>query len=119
MRGQSPSELRSSLVVAFEAVSSAEAAGGDVSKLVEALNFALVLIEEGDYSEASRLIDGVINASPILEGVSIQAQNVNLVVTGATVLVLLGLSFVTWIYGSRVFWRAWLFTKKGWVVEKR
>lgn len=117
--GQTPSELRSSLVVAFKGVTAAEAEGGDVSELIEDLNFSLVLIEDGEYLEASTLIDSVINVSPILEGMSIQAQNVKFAVTGAIVFVLVALSALTWFYGSRVFWRGWLYTKKGWVVEKR
>jgi hypothetical protein len=103
---------------AFRAVARAEAAGGDVGLLVDAVNAALGYLEAGDVAGAELLLRRVIVDAGEVEAAGVRQGNVDAAVAGVKAVFLLGLAGGVWVYGERVFWGLWLRLKRGWVVER-
>lgn len=117
----SQGDLRSEAATAFAAVSRAEAAGGNVTRLVGDLDRAVRLIDAGgeaDLVEADALIRGVEAAASSVESGGAQSRTMRYVETGFVLVVLAAAAALVWLYGSRVFWRLWIRTKRGWRVEQ-
>ncbi|MCW4050740.1 MAG: hypothetical protein NWE89_13500 [Candidatus Bathyarchaeota archaeon] len=105
---------------AFNAVAMAEDAGGDVASLLVDINMALEFIRAGgveNIAEAERILEAVILEAGKARDAGVRHGNIAAAKAILVVSVLVALSALTWRYGSRVFWKAWLVTKRGWVVE--
>ena len=118
----STSELGRSLYDAFQAVSRAENAGGDVSELVKILAQAVRLMEVGGENNlviAQDYIASVRSVAGVIENRGITSVRINLI-TNVTVTLLLGLLMVfVWLFGSDIFWSYWIKMKKGWIVKEK
>ena len=118
----STSELGRSLYDAFQAVSRAENAGGDVSELVKILAQAVRLMEVGGENNlviAQDYIASVRSVAGVIENRGLTSVRINLI-TNVTVTLLLALLMVfVWLFGSDVFWSYWIKMKKGWIVKEK
>lgn len=109
---------------AFEATYRAESMGGNIEDLVESLNRAINLIEEGERTnneklknEALDLIEEVIAEAPkVGEEGRVAAQNLK-TQTVITISVLAVLAVVVWLFLPRLFWRLWVNSRKRWKVK--
>jgi hypothetical protein len=112
-------ESRQRLLTAFEAVSEAEEAGGDVSALIGDLRNALELINGGGEEEldlAESLIESVLAEAPAVSEAGAASARISLLYVGTVVgLVAVG-AILVWRFGPRVFWSLWLRSKRGWRV---
>jgi hypothetical protein len=117
VRGQR-GEAEDLLQEAFNALVEAEEAGGEVDLLVDSLNHALDLLEEGRVEEAEGIIRDVIDEAPEVRASGVREWRFDVAVAGATVAGLVIASILVWVYGSRLFWRLWLRVKEGWVVVR-
>ncbi|MDP2900226.1 MAG: hypothetical protein Q8O47_04590, partial [Candidatus Bathyarchaeota archaeon] len=73
---------------------------------------------EADLVEADALIRGVEAAASSVESGGAQSRTMRYVETGFVLVVLAAAAALVWLYGSRVFWRLWIRTKRGWRVEQ-
>jgi len=117
-------EARDKLAEAFEAVAEAERMGGDVSDLVVWLNEAVKLIEEGEacgneslIGEAFLKAEAVIAEAPVLGEEGAASVRMRMIQNGVVLGVVVVLAVVVWRYGSRVFWRLWVKSKRDWRVK--
>lgn len=111
-------EVRINLVEAYEAVAEAEEAGGEVSGLLERLNDALGLMEQGRFGEADIIVAEVLSRAPLVESTGAQGERYRLAVGVGTAVALVSLAAVSWLFGSRFIWRVWLRSRRGWVVRR-
>ena len=81
------------------------------------LNEAIEYTEDGQTGLAEQTLEDLIGLSEVSTATGVWEANVTVVVTGVTVAVLLGLAYLTWRYFDSTFWKAWRYTKKGFVVE--
>ena len=103
---------------AFNAIAVAEEAGGDVSGLIDELNSAIVLLEEGRVDDAQVIIDRVLVMADVAR-VRGQRQTLNQgVVAVAVAGVFVGLAVLVWLRGDAWFWRFWGYTRRGFVVDE-
>lgn len=109
---------QSSVEDAFLAIELAEAAGADVSGLVDDLNRAIVLFEAGDVGEAEEVVEGVIVMADALRVRAERREFNEGVVAVAVAGLFVGAAVVVWLRGDRWFWRLWGITKRGFVVSK-
>jgi len=114
-------DLRSKSIDAYRAIEKAESAGGNVTKLSTMLDKAVKLVESGgdaNLTEASTILDSVIQGSQVaqIEG-STRITN-RYIYTAITVVTLGIVAVLVWVYGSKIFWGAWLRSKGEWRVEK-
>jgi hypothetical protein len=113
-------ELREKLVDAFDAVSRAESAGGDVSELVEELREALELLGTGDEMDlemAESVLEGVLARAPAVAELGVASIHAQYVWLGV-VLGLVAVSAVgVWRLGPRIVWSLWLRSKRSWRVR--
>ena len=103
---------------AFNAIVVAEEAGGDVSGLIDELNAAIVLLEEGHLDDAQAIIDRVLimaDAARVRGSRETLNQGVVAVVVAG---VFVGFAVLVWLRGDAWFWRFWGYTRRGFVVDK-
>jgi hypothetical protein len=128
---QSVSDALVAVNRAFADVSRAESSGANVTQLVQELNQALLLINQGesiqgsDPSQASSLFQ---QASAIASTVEEQipsalvegqaATRAELFWLGAYLVGISVACVLIYLFGSRVFWTLWLRTHRSWVVRK-
>ena len=109
---------------AFEATYRAESVGGNVDDLVESLNRAINLIEEGERindeklkNEALKLIEEVLAEAPkVGEEGRVAAQNLK-TQTVITISILTVSAVVVWLFMPRLFWRLWINSRRRWKVK--
>ncbi len=114
-------EARADLARAYVAVSSAEAAGGDVTVLTLRLNEAASLIDAGGsqkLDDAVRIINEVSAAAPLAQSAGAERITNRYIVTGLALVVLAVAGVAVWFRGSRWYWAGWLRAKRGWRVER-
>jgi hypothetical protein len=113
-------ELREKLLDAFDAVSRAESAGGDVSGLVEELREALELLGTGDEKDlemAEKVLERVLAQAPAATELGAASLRMEYVWVGV-VLGLVAVSAVgVWRLGPRIVWSLWLRSKRNWRVR--
>jgi len=110
---------RSDLLVVFEAVEIAEKQGGEVSELVDELNLIIRLVEAGDsvgLSEVESRIVEVLSQAPIVGDMGARRVQFMRVKVGVLLGLLLASAVLVWRFGPRVFWSAWIRSKRGWRV---
>ena len=113
----SDEDVRNMLTEAFEAVLEAENAGGETLNLVDELNQALRLLDEGKTEEAMSIVDAVLAVVPdIKQAGLISTRNQQITVTGTLIFSAVSTA-VVWRYGKKVFWLLWLRSKRGWKVN--
>jgi len=117
-------KVRLELAEAFVAVAEAERLGGDVSELVDELNQALILLEKGEMrndevrlSEALSKVKDVIARAPVVGQGGLAAMQARTVQSWLVVSVVVALGVIVWRYESRIFWRLWVRSKRGWKVK--
>ena len=117
-------DVHERLKEAFEATYRAESMGGNVDDLVESLNRAINLIEEGERindeklkNEALKLIEEVIAEAPkVGEEGRVAAQNLK-TQTVITISILAVSAVVVWLFMPRLFWRLWINSRRRWKVK--
>ena len=116
--------VRLELAGAFVAVAEAERVGGDVSGLVEQLNQAVVLLEEGETKndeallrEALSKVEEVVARAPVVGQDGVATMQARTVQSWLVVGVVAALGVVVWRYEPRVFWRLWVWSKRRWRVK--
>lgn len=112
--------LEEERVLAFNAITEAEEAGANVSRLVSEYNMALSMIETGDFeniSMANQVFSGIVDEASVLRGEAVTQGNIDAAVAIVKTLVLVAGAVVIWLRGDGWFWRFWRQTKQGYVVE--
>jgi len=105
---------------AFKAIVEAEAAGGDVSELVEELNYALLLFRKGDeksVEKAEQILSQIVIDAEALRAAGLQQRNVDAAVALVKVAILVGVAALVWMRGDEWFWRLWLRPRRRYVVQ--
>jgi len=105
---------------AFKAIVEAEAAGSDVSELVEELNHALLLIRKGDEDglvEAEQILSQIVLDAEALRAAGLRQRNVDAAVALVKVAILVGVAVLVWMRGDEWFWRLWLRPRRRYVVQ--
>lgn len=115
---QPPDMLDTRFAEAFNAITEAEASGADVTQLIDMMNTAVTLRDEGREAEAESMLTMILSEAETARLTGVQRNRVALVKTIATATVLLGLSAAVWLRGSEALWDVWLRTKRGWEVER-
>jgi len=113
-------ELRTAIAVAFEVVSKAERGGVDVENLVEELNAALGLIEDGraaDLDIAETKIDAIIASAPTLDGKITSITIFRWLKTVFTITLLTASAIIAKRYGPKAFRILWLRAMRDWTVH--
>ena len=106
------------LAEAYVAVREVSESQGEAGPLVELLNQAIAEAERGvEPSVVLAHLDAVIQLAAEERARSIEAYNYG--VAGAVIqaAIALALVYATWRYFPRIFWRAWLRLRGGWLVE--
>jgi len=114
------SQVTDDSIEAFKAILAAENAGADVSGLVSRFNEALGLAQEGNSEsllEAQEIFDEIMAQAADLQGEAARQGNLNAAIAVVKVVVLIVVAGVVWVKGDEWFWRLWLRTKKGYVLE--
>jgi len=113
-------ELRSDIAAAFEIVTKAERGGVDVETLVEDLNAALRLIEDGRAANldlAETKIAAIIASAPTLAG-KISSITMFRWLKTVFIITLLAAAIITAKrYGPKAFWTLWLRAMRDWTVH--
>jgi hypothetical protein len=113
-------ELRSDIVAAFEIVTKAERGGVDVETLVDDLNDALGLIEDGRAANldlAETKIDAIIASAPALDGKIASIATFRWLKTVFIITLLAAAVIIGKRYGPRAFWTLWLRAMRDWTVH--
>jgi len=113
-------QVEDQVAEAFKAIVEAEAAGGDVSELVEELNHALLLIRKGDeksIEEAKQIISQIVLDAEALRAAGLRQRNVDAAVALVKVAILVGVAVLVWMRGDEWFWRLWLRPRRRHVVQ--
>jgi len=113
-------ELRSDIAAAFEIVSKAERGGVDIENLVEELNDALGLIEDGRVPRldlAETKIDAIITSAPILDGKIASITMLRWLKTVFIITLLAASAIIAKRYGPKAFWTLWLRAMRDWTVH--
>jgi len=116
--------VRLELAEAFVAVAEAERLGGDVSGLVDELNQALILLEEGEMrndevmlQEALSKVEDVVARAPVVGQGGVAAMQARTVQSLLVVGVVVALGVIVWHYEPKIFWRLWVRNKRRWKVK--
>jgi uncharacterized membrane protein len=113
--GISP-QMESKLIEGYLSIRRAEEAGGDVSKMVDALNQALRLAQGGDEAEAERLVGQVVAMEPEVSRLGAEASRARLYV-GVGSLAAASIAIVgAFIYLRHRVWAYWARLHRGWRV---
>ena len=115
---QPPDRLDTRFVEAFNAIAEAEAAGGNVTRLIDMMNTAVTLRDEGRETEAESMLTMIQSEAETERLTGVQGDRIALLKTVAAAGVLLGLSAAVWLRGSEALWDVWLRSKRGWEVER-
>jgi len=106
------------------AVAKAERLGGDVSGLVDELNQALTLLEEGETRNDEAMLQGalskvedVVANAPVAGQGGVAAMQARKVQSWLVIGVVAALGVIVWRYEPRIFWRLWVRSKRGWKVK--
>jgi len=113
-------QVEDQVAEAFKAIVEAEAAGGDVSELVEELNHALTLIRKGDeksVEEAEQILSQIVLDAEALREAALRQRNVDAAVALVKVAILVGAAVLVWMHGDEWFWRIWLRPRRRHVVQ--
>ncbi|MCW3989026.1 MAG: hypothetical protein NWE88_02995 [Candidatus Bathyarchaeota archaeon] len=113
-------ELRSDIAAAFEIVTKAERGGVDVETLVEDLNAALRIIEDGRATNldlAETKIDAIIASAPTLAGKIASIAMFRWLKTVFTITLLSATAIIAKRYGPKAFWTLWLKAMRDWTVH--
>lgn len=116
--------VRLELAEAFVAVAEAERLGGDVSGLVDELNQALILLEEGEMRNDEVMLQGalskvedVVARAPVVGQGGVAVMQARMVQSWLVVGVVVALSLIMWRYEPRIFWHLWVRSKRRWKVK--
>ncbi len=113
-------ELRSVIAVAFEIVSKAERGGVDVMDLIEELNDAIGLIEDGRATNldlAETKIAAIIASGPTLEGKIASIAMFRWLKTVFIIILLAASAIIVKRYAPKAFWTLWLRAMWDWTVH--
>ena len=108
----------------FKALSKAEAAGGNVSSLVADFNEAIEVLERGERTGNSSLVEearprlNMISASaPVVAQEGAAANQIRILYTAVSLGLLAAVGFVVYLYVPKLFWRLWIRSKKNWRIK--
>ncbi|MCW3991440.1 MAG: hypothetical protein NWE79_01935 [Candidatus Bathyarchaeota archaeon] len=113
--------VRRELMAAFDAVSEAEEAGGDVSGLVEGLSEALKLLSSGgeqDLMLAESIVESVLEEAPVVAELGAASARMERIWLGLILSLVVVSAIAIWRFGPRVFWSLWLRSKRDWGVRR-
>jgi len=113
-------ELRSDIAAAFEIVTKAERGGVDVETLVEDLNDALRLIEDGRATNldlAETKIAAIIASAPTLDGKISSITMFRWLKTVFIITLLAATAIIAKRYGPKAFRTLWLRAMRDWTVH--
>ena len=105
---------------AYLAIEDASSEGGDVSHLVESLNFILEDVNDGDFdsTEVMSFLDSIILNAELIEQEGVQTYNVKLTIITLNSIIVMGLCFVTWRFFPSYYWRLWLKSRGNWRIKE-
>jgi len=116
--------VRLKLAEAFAAVAEAERLGGDASGLVDELNQALILLEEGEMrndevmlQEALSKVEDVVARAPVAGQGGVAAMQARTVQSLLVIGLVAVLGVIVWHYEPKIFWRLWVRNKRRWKVK--
>lgn len=112
---KSPEDVRMRIAEAYEAVLKAYESGGNVTGLVDRLNYALKLIAEAEENgdtglldRAGAVVDSVLEDSTKVEEEGLKARNDMYILYGSVLASIAVLAMLAYFYGPRLFWRLWV-----------
>jgi predicted PurR-regulated permease PerM len=92
--------------------------GVNVNPQIQELNEALQLLQNGSNpKEAEQLIQQVNSSIPQLESEASTLYLEHQIVKYSTITALIVLGFLTYYFGPRFLWKAWIKTRSRWVVK--
>jgi len=116
--------VRLKLAEAFAAVAEAERLGGDASRLVDELNQALILLEEGEMrndevmlQEALSKVEDVVARALVIRRSGVAAMQARTVQSLLVIGLVAALGVIVWHYEPKIFWRLWVRNKRRWKVK--
>jgi len=106
------------------AVAKVERLGSDVSGLVDELNQALILLEEGEMrndeamlQRALSKVEDVVARAPVAGQGGVAAMQARTVQSLLVIGVVAALGVIVWHYEPKIFWRLWVRNKRRWKVK--
>ena len=117
-------DVEQMLFHAYEAISVAESAVGNVSSMVSDLNLAIELLEKADATsnpslvdDALLLIDQILEVAPQVVEAGAAARQTRNFTVAASLMILMLAAFMVYRYLPAVFWRLWIRSKREWKVK--
>lgn len=113
-------DVEASMQEAYRLIAVAESSGGDVSALIPKLNQAAALVRNNDADSLARALNlttEVMNSAVAAGSAGAQSVFIKYVTIWVTLVVLGVAGILVYLYGSRLFWRLWLWSKRGWRAE--
>ncbi|MEM2240343.1 MAG: DUF1616 domain-containing protein [Candidatus Bathyarchaeia archaeon] len=112
---KSSEDVRIRIAEAYEAILKAYESGGNVTGLVDRLNYALRLVAEAEdagdaalLGRAEALVDSVLEDAQRVGEEGLRARNSMYILYGFALGIFAAFAVFTYLYGPRLFWRLWV-----------
>lgn len=113
-------ELQNDFEEAFKLVEDADLNSGDISELVNELNYILELLkygDEADLNEAALRI-GAVKESALSSQMSGQESTQSQLMSSGLILLITGiLVAIIWRFMPKIVWQLWIRSKKDWIIS--